>query len=722
MNEQLVFDIIAHDRASRTFDKVGRSAEEAGDDIEGMGKQAHGLDKQIDDTRDHMRDLIAEFDRTGDKTLFKDIRKDRSTLSMLESMRKELHGVSDEAHHAGDNIEGLAKSSKTLDQRIVELRTHVRALSREFERTADMDPFARLRKDKSTLQTLESMREEVANLGKGFSPGDLFQAIPGQAKAVLAPAIVGAIVGTAPTIGAIIGGAVLGGVGLGGIAGGIALAAKDPIVAQAAKGVGHHFVEGLKGEASAAFTGPLLAALGPLEKAGDHLTSMLGKDFRTLAPLVVPLANSVDGFVRALDPGLSKAMKAAEPAVRLIARELPGVGAAIGDMLADIAKNSDGAIMGLKTMFDIMDVGIRFTGELVGDLSSLYETVVRVTGAVSDFSQELPVFGPLAMLAFKLGSKGAHELEGSLNEAKSSGDFFVGTISDLIKGMKDSKTATDEETAALKAFNDEIDKALGITLGVEEANIRLAAAWATTAETLRDGRRTLDLSTEAGRENREALLDLIRAANDVRQAEFEKTGSLDAANKAYDLTIERLRKMAEKLGFSKTAIDELIDSVKVGNAIGGLTVPVTMPGLGRYISNLNYFIAQLGIVKGLAAAEFSDYRRDERNPSGRAGGGMVAAGTSYWVGENGPELVEFGANGRVMSTAQSRAMVGPTSAAPQRLDVVVSFDGGGRSQDLGDALLQHMRYTVRTVGGGDVNLTFGGEATSEVVRRYGGLR
>jgi hypothetical protein len=60
------------------------------------GVAASGLSHRIDETRDHLRHLIRDFERTGNVTLFKNIRQDRSMLSSLQRMRRELANVGDE--------------------------------------------------------------------------------------------------------------------------------------------------------------------------------------------------------------------------------------------------------------------------------------------------------------------------------------------------------------------------------------------------------------------------------------------------------------------------------------------------------------------------------------------------------------------------------------------------------------------------------------------------
>lgn len=618
--ERLVFDIFARDRdASRTFKKVGDSADKAGDDIKGMGKSATNLDRDIDKTRDHLRGLIAEFERTGDVDIFKAIRKDRSTLGLLESMRKELGQVVPEAEKAG------------------------KAAGKDFS--------------------------------SGFS--DAIGSLPLQAQGALMVGLTAVVVASAPIWGSMIGGAVLGGVGAGGIIGGIALAAQSPLVADAAKGVGQRFVEGLTAEAEQSFTKPLIAALDPLERAGNNLTDTLGKGFRDLAPTIADLAHGVEGFSRAIGPGLSKAFKAAEPAVRLIGRELPRVGDAISDALSSIADNSDGAIMGLSALFDVVEVGIRATGELVGWLSSTFEWLVKTEGAALDFAAKLPILSGSLSPVFKKGAEGAQELQKSLNDAKSGGDSFVGTLLDLVHGTDSSADATIRARDAL-------------------------VEWAKTTQDQFD-----------------PMANFMHRLDDVKKAQQDYTQAVKEHGPKSDEAKDANLRMAEAILAANSAAatasgtfdghfpESLKATLRAGHMTEKQINDLEKAARDARAALLKYEDVYTAKVK----LEFYEYRAGERNPSGKkAMGGPVVSGRSYLVGENGPEIVEMGGNGYVHNASQTRSMLSGASggsAQPMAVQaptarIVIDVTGGDED------FKRLIRKMVRVEGGGNVQVAFGG--------------
>jgi len=73
----------------RDLDSAAGSADKLGHSMGGAEKDAKGLQAQIAHTRKEIRNLGEEFDRTGDTSLFGDLRKERARLRELERIAKE---------------------------------------------------------------------------------------------------------------------------------------------------------------------------------------------------------------------------------------------------------------------------------------------------------------------------------------------------------------------------------------------------------------------------------------------------------------------------------------------------------------------------------------------------------------------------------------------------------------------------------------------------------
>jgi len=108
----LIFNVIARDSGlGRVLDKVangfrgaGASAEDA---LKKAGAGTENLDRQIAEAQTRVRALSEEFERTGDKTLFGKINRDRSLISQLTKIRGELKNTAEEGDDAVDKVGGL---------------------------------------------------------------------------------------------------------------------------------------------------------------------------------------------------------------------------------------------------------------------------------------------------------------------------------------------------------------------------------------------------------------------------------------------------------------------------------------------------------------------------------------------------------------------------------------------------------------------------------------
>jgi hypothetical protein len=577
--EQLAFDLIARDiNASRTFNKVGDAADDAGDSIKGMGRDSEHLGRQISDTENHLKALVREFDRTGDKELFKQIRKDRSTLSFLRSIRKEIVDLGKDTEKVG------AKAGKQLTG--------------------------------------------------GF--GDALQALPAQVRGSAMLAIAGIGVAMSPVLGAMLSAAVVGGVGTGGIIGGIALASQDARVQDAAKGVGQRFMAGLSAEAGV-FVAPVVDALGILESAGREATATLGNGFRRLAPLITPLAHGIEGLVREVGPGLSAAFEAAEPAIRAIAHELPEVGAAISDALKSISGESDSATEGMLTLFHVLETGIRVTGDIVGVLSAIFHWLIKVEGAALEIGSSLPpILGPFSAL-LDLGAKGAGELAGELNDAKDSTHDFSGSLGGLSAKLGDTAQASRDAHDALvdlaKSIEDQFDPTANLIHKLQDVK---------TAQ--KDYNEAVKDHGTKSREAREAELNLASAI-------LAANGAAAAAQGTFDGKLSpALRKILHDGGLTAAQINDIETQFRQAKAAGDA---FSKTYKAQLVLNTSAFFGSLAAANN--ALNGGTY------VSGRASGGPVASGKTYMVGENGPELVTFGADGYVHNERDTRAMLSGTS-------------------------------------------------------------
>lgn len=648
--ESLTFRAFGTDvSAGRMFGDLGDKADDAGESIHGLGDESKDLDARLDETRTHVRALIEEFDRTGDTALFRDIRKDRSTISMIESMRKELRGLGDDSNDVGRRISQATSGGI----------------------------------------------------------GDAIGSIPSQLKGIAIVSAVALAPFLAAPIGAALGGAVLGGVGLGGVIGGIAAAAQDQRVKDFGTRLGENFVDGFAASGRI-FVNPLLDQMSALQRSEDIVLADLASGFAALAPVIRPLAEGLEGFAENLN--LDAAFADALPLVRALAQELPEIGAAIGDAFESIGDGSDGATEGLLTLLHITEDLIRGTGEFIRVASDIYDWFIRTGNAATDFGMKVTdAFGwvefiPGAGQAFALYRdhiQGLNEetqsLKDGLKQSKDAGDDWAGSLAGQARSAQEAADAAQQ-------YEDAVRSLFGQLMGLDEAQVRYNMDLLELRTELKEGTKTLSLNTEEGLKNRQAILGLIRDIEALREAHLANNMPAARANELYEQQVRQLIELAVKTGFSRKEVELLAGALRdVPKTVAGT---VEMHGLDPSLKHaiaLNKQIDALDgrVVKSTVLTEFYSYRAGERNPSGRASGGPVMAGQSYWVGESGPEIVTFGSNGNVIPAGRSAAMAaGATmAAAPPR--VIIDVTGAD------EEMKRFIRKIVRLDGGGDVQVAFG---------------
>lgn len=642
-DESLNFRAFGEDvSAGRMFGNLADKADDAKNSIHDLGGESKDLDTRLEETRQHLRALIDDFEKTGDTSLFRDIRRDRSHISMIESLRKELHGVEDEA--------------KT-----------------EFKKIAE---------------------DGVGAFSQGLT--ETFSNLPW--AAIVGGAGLAALL--APVIGAAVGGAVLGGAGIGGIVGGVIAAAQDERIKNAGAELSQHFIGGFAA-AGRVFINPILDQMLVLQHTEDVVLSDLASGFASLAPVIKPVAEGLDGLVENLN--LDSVFADAVPAVRAIAQELPEIGSAIGDALAAIGDGSDGAIEGLVGLLQATEDIIRGTGEFIGFLSDAFDWLVRVNNAfatvgdnaLNSFSwlEKIPVAGDALSLLHGYIHDTADEtysLIDGTHKAKDAGDDWSGSLAEQAR-------STSEAAKELQDYTDALEKLFGIQMSLDQAQIRYQQSIDDTLEALKKGKKTLDINTQDGRDHEKAVLAEIDAIEKLRQANIENGQSVEDANKIADGQIETLRTTLIRLGYNKQAVHDLVDAyialkrnAFVSTHVDDKSVQIAynhLTAVEKKINEIDGSVATVTVRTKFTGGKGGGLSVDPNE--NRASGGPVRSGQTYMVGENGPEIVTFGANGYVHDAASTRSML--SGASGGSVSVSLSIDPSGARDELAALFLKMLR-------------------------------
>lgn len=398
------------------------------------------------------------------------------------------------------------------------------------------------------------------------------KAIPNEVKAAIGVALLAVAAATAVFIGAAINGLLLATLGGGIIALGIAGAFKDTRIKNALGELKKEVVEPFK-DLSSVFVDPLVDAFGFIsESLTKKFFPVLRDGFERLAPLTRDLGKGLGGFFEKLGPGLAEGLKAAQPAVQALAQQLPAIGRAVGDFFRIIAKEKDGAVLGLVALVQGFNRIFEFIGHVVAFLSAGFESFVRKTAAVLGFLSKIP----------------------GLGELKGVKDMYKGLLDTLddVNAVQETTSTSAAQTAsefqkqadAVNAANVSFQKFYQTSLTVDQSNLQFQASLDAVTASVKENGHSIDDNTAKGRANRQAALDSITAIIGLRDAQLANGAGVDKANAAYLRNIEALRGSMRQAGFTKTQIDRLIGAYD--QLPKETIIPIKTPGIGTALSNL----------------------------------------------------------------------------------------------------------------------------------------
>jgi hypothetical protein len=477
------------------------------------------------------------------------------------------------------------KAAARLNDEIAETAREIQRLDREFRKTGDVTLFRDLEKQLRKLKAQIKVRDffdrrDVEQAGEQLVEGIGVQ-IMGRLGPVMAraPLNVGALgpvggaigaavaAGVVPILGSAVAGAVIGGAGAGGVVGGLAIAARHPAVQSEAKLLGEEFVALLDRSAQGSMVPAARRAIGTLRKEAAGLEPFLRSIFAKAAGFVDPLLRGAIGLVKNALPGVVAMVERARPVIDVIATRLPEVRGAIADALEDISGDAESAAAGVDLILQGLIGIVRFGGNVIAFLTDMFRIIVTAADAVASFNEQLTANIPI------IGDHVANQAD------------RVRGLKDILDGAgqsaKDAKPPFDdlgevigraaEETETLnQAFNDLFD----VTMNADQLAIRYKEGLVALKEELLSGKRTLDLNTRAGQENRRAVLEQIGIIAQMRDQRVKETGDVRGANAAYGQHLEALRRTMLQAGFTKAEVNQLINRYKAIPAKVDTTVKV----------------------------------------------------------------------------------------------------------------------------------------------------
>lgn len=151
--------------------------------------------------------------------------------------------------------------------------------------------------------------------------------------------------------------------------------------------------------------------------------------------------------------------------------------------------------------------------------------------------------------------------------AKSAGGY-ASAIDDTKFATAEAAAAYDKQRqaiegtiAALQASIDKQKEARNVALGLVNAQIGLEQAIDDAQKSAKDNGKTTDINTQKGRDNKEALIGVASAINEVVDSEKFRLQNAPAQLKILDTQRDRFVKIATSMGVSKAAAKALADEL-----------------------------------------------------------------------------------------------------------------------------------------------------------------
>lgn len=238
---------------------------------------------------------------------------------------------------------------------------------------------ARVRNFQKTLKLLElEVEQSGADAGRGFlnSFAGAFEGAAG--TPVLGPLVVGAVAGALISLGPILaselGGVIAGAVGTIGVVGGVLAASQDPKV----KGAFADLAEDVKQQffaAGSSFVEPIRRSVALIEQTFSELD--LGTVFGKAAPQLEVIVRGLSDFAKNTMPGLNRALERSGPYAEAAAEGFAQLGRTLSYAL-DRVTQSKGSLEGLRELFGFISASVVALSDLIHRAGLAFDAFIRL--------------------------------------------------------------------------------------------------------------------------------------------------------------------------------------------------------------------------------------------------------------------------------------------------------------------------------------------------------
>lgn len=261
---------------------------------------------------------------------------------------------------------------------------------------------------------------------------------------------------------------------------------------------------------------------------GQAMIPMLTQLGSIIIPVITGVSDLADkvGGLGTVGGFVAKAMLPALGVLDLI----PGKNKKAGDSAKDHAGAQEGLGEATEGAAKAADVGAKSQAEMAKEIK-------KAEGEAAKYQEKITgMAASISMAYISMGGK-THTLTEYQRR--------------LAAGFDEAKSAADQLKSGL-------DILTGVNISATRAAIDWESKLASTTAKLRENRATLDISTEAGRENTGAILDMVMAGQSHIEAMVRTGASVRETTHAHNDHVAALRRVMEQAGYSKEEIEALL--------------------------------------------------------------------------------------------------------------------------------------------------------------------
>lgn len=268
--------------------------------------------------------------------------------------------------------------------------------------------------------------------------------------------------------------------------------------------------------------------------------------------------------------------------------------------------------------------------------------------------------------ALGLSGAAAATSAAAAREAGDATDALGGATADTASSLDTEAEAADRAAKALDDFKGALDAALGVQINAERAAIDYVDSVQALRDQVTEAGKTLDLNSEAGRRNREAILSVVDGARQHIEAMADEGATAGELNRTWQTHRGELALVLSQLGFTKAEastylglLDKVPETVFTDLSVRDEVAAAKVRSFAKLLND------QLGTerIVTIKLNPVTGKLETRTGPELREHGGPVYRGRGYVVGEKRPEWFVPDTNGWVYPTvpkAANGAVVQPT--------------------------------------------------------------